>query len=459
MKKSKIFFLSLIIITISIVIWKFTHHSFVSNGNSEKIKITILCENSASIQAMMSLKEEYEKQNPNIDLVFKPNTFEDALYKSNQDFAQHTGLYDIIMQYNFSLSSFVRNKYVYTIKDLSGSIPNETKAFEKDLFMKNWREVGYYYADDRNPSKGELQVAYPFSAHSMLLMYNNDLFEDTQNKTLFKEKFGKELKVPSTWDDFYNISKFFTNKDKGTYGVCIGGASGGYLYYDLLNFIYGFGGQVLDNTVGWQSDRNTKVSLNSPEVKKAFAFHRSLKPFNAGNFSSIDQYEPIRIMKEGKTAMTIVWSDLIYPAIKTDNGFDKRFSFAPIPGNKSAFVGGAYFINRDSKHPDEAFKYILYIMQPITQVKLAQKGLCPASKLIYENPEIQKLPYIKALKVSVDRGGVILDAGADAEMISEVLTTYVQKMWNDELTPVLAVEKASKEIEQKRKEIFSKINN
>jgi hypothetical protein len=96
-------------------------------------------------------------------------------------------------------------------------------------------------------------------------------------------------------------------------------------------------------------------------------------------------------------------------------------------------------------------------MQPETQVKLAKAGLCPASKVTYENKDVKNLPYIEALKTSIDRGGVILDAGADADMISQVLTNYVQKMWDEELSPSQAVELATKEIQIKRKDIFKNL--
>lgn len=427
------------------------------NKNEDKVKITILGENSSSIQAMMNLEKDYEALNPNIDLEFKPNTFDDAFTKSNQDFANKTGLYDVVMQYNFSLASFENNDYVYNINELSNNVPTSLRAFEKDLYPNNWKEVGYFYKDEKKPELGEVQVAYPFSAHSMLLMYNKEMFESEENKKNYKTQYAKDLTIPTTWDEFYTVSKFFTKKEVGTYGVCIGGAAGGFLYYDFMNFVYSMGGEVLDKEIGWKGDANTKVLLNSPESLKALKLYVSLKPFNAGNFVTIDQYEPIRLMKEGKTAMTIVWSDLIYPAIKTANGFNRRFGFSEIPGNKSIFIGGAYFISKSSKHPKETYEYLVDLLQPQNQVKLAKMGLCPASRSTYDDPEVQNLPYMKALKKSIERGGVILEAGPDANMISEVITTYVQKCWNNEISPELALQKAQQEIETKRKEIFSNI--
>lgn len=436
-------------------IWKFVLHKDQTGGG--KVKITILGENSATIQAMMGIKGQFEASHPGITLDFKAKSFDDAFNSSNQDFANKTGLYDVIMQYNFSLASFVRNHYVYTIDELANDVPKDSLAFEKDLFFNNWREVGYYYKDDRDTSKGEEKVAYPFSAHSMLLMYNKDMFNDAANKSLYKQKYGKDLEVPRTWEDFYNVSQFFTDPAKKTYGVCVGGAGGGFLYYDFMNVVYSMGGEVLDKKVGWQGDANTKVVFNSPQSLKALKYYISLKPYNAGNFSAIDQYETMRQMKSGHTAMSIVWSDLLYPNTKTANGFDGRFAYSPIPGDKAIFVGGAYFISKFTKHPKETFEYITWLKQEPTQVELAKRGLCPASNKTFDDPAVKALPYAAALRASVQKGGVILEAGPDANMISDVVTNYVQKAWNGDLTPEQAMAQAQKEIDSKRKDIFKNI--
>lgn len=71
-----------------------------------------MAESATSIQSMMALEKDYETKHPDVDLDFKPNSFDDAFNKANQDFANGTGLYDIVMQYNFSLASFVSNKYI-----------------------------------------------------------------------------------------------------------------------------------------------------------------------------------------------------------------------------------------------------------------------------------------------------------------------------------------------------------
>jgi multiple sugar transport system substrate-binding protein len=422
-----------------------------------KTKITVLAESATSIQSMMALEKDYEAKHPDVDLDFKPNSFDDAFQKANQDFANGTGLYDIVMQYNFSLASFVSNKYVYPIDNLIKNMPDSIKAFEKDLFPDAWREIGFYKNID-NPNGEMVKVGYPFTSNTMLLCYNKNMFEDANQKSAYKKRYNEELQVPTNWEQFARVAQFFTQPQNKTYGVCLQGAVGGWLYYEWMNFLFGMGGKVMDKKYGWQGDENTKILLNTPEAIKAAKYYYSLKPYSVGNFTNVDAYEQVKIMKEGNVAMAIIWSDLAYSTVvKPDNSFDNRFGFTPIPGNKSMLAGGSYFINKKSKNPEVAAKYILDLMQPKVQIELTKKGLCSALKTVYDDSEIQKIPYSNALKVSLARGVYMLEAGIDATMISDKITANLQKMWNNELTPEQAVESMQKEIDAERKAIYANV--
>jgi multiple sugar transport system substrate-binding protein len=270
--------------------------------------------------------------------------------------------------------------------------------------------------------------------------------------------YNEELQVPTNWEQFARVAQFFTQPQNKTYGVCLQGAVGGWLYYEWMNFLFGMGGKVMDKKYGWQGDENTKILLNTPEAIKAAKYYYSLKPYSVGNFTNVDAYEQVKIMKEGNVAMAIIWSDLAYSTVvKPDNSFDNRFGFTPIPGNKSMLAGGSYFINKKSKNPEVAAKYILDLMQPKVQIELTKKGLCSALKTVYDDSEIQKIPYSNALKVSLARGVYMLEAGIDATMISDKITANLQKMWNNELTPEQAVESMQKEIDAERKAIYANV--
>ena len=443
-------------VTSLILLFTITLCTLVSfNGCQKKqVSITVLGENSSNLQAMEALKSDYEKKS-NVRIEFKPNTFEDAFSKANQDFANKTGLYDIVLQYNFSLSSFVRNAYVYNIDELSKSISESQKSFESDLFPNVWQEVGYYYKNPSNPSEGTMKVGYPFAANSMLLVYNKEMFENTENKAAYKNKYNEELTIPTDWERYRKAAEFFTNPAKKTFGVCLQGAAGGWLYYEYCNFLYGMGGTVFDKQRGWEGDSNTQIKISSPKAIAATNFYKSLKPFNAGNFTTIDATEQTKLLKNGNIAMGIVWSDYLYNFTFDASGkADNRFGFVPIPGNKSTIAGGSFYINKQSKNPQEAIKYVMSLMQKPTQIALAKKGLCSPLESIYDDPEVQKIPYAHALKVSLERGVYMFEAGPESDLVSQTLTNCLQLFWDNKLTAEQALIKANEDINKGRVDIY-----
>lgn len=427
-------------------------------GQPEKgAHLTIIGENAATIQAMMALSGQYEQEHQGIKLDFKPNTYEDAFTKSNQDFANGTGLYDIVLQYNFALSSYVRNHYVLTLDELSKQVPDSLRAFEKDIFQNAWEESGYYYKNPADPAGGMAKVGYPMAANTMLLMYNKDLFNNPDQQKAYLAQFGKPLQVPTNWADFKTVAQFFTQPAKSLHGVCLEGASGGWLYYEFVNFLYGMGGKVMQKNHGWEGDASTPLLLNSPAALKALQYYTALKPYNAGNFTNVEQAEQMKTLKAGKAAMGIVWSDVLYQAVQSTPDFNKHFAFAPIPGNISILSGCSVFISRKSKDPAAAFRYVIDLMQPKVQAALAKKGLCSPLRTAYDDPEVQKLPYTTALKSSLLRGVYTLEAGPDATMISDKMTSYIQKAWSNELTPQKALDQLQADVVAGRKQLFSQI--
>lgn len=427
----------------------------LSGCQREQNVITVLGENSSNLQAMQNLKKPYEEQN-NVIIDFKPNSFEDAFMKANQDFTNKTGLYDIILQYNFSLSIYVRNNFVSDFDVLLKDIPEEEKLFEKDLFKNVWEEVGYYYENPKE-YKGLKKVGYPFAANTMILVYNKDMFNDQDVQKEYNVKFGKNLEVPNNWEDYRNIAEIFTREDsnKKTSGVCMQGANNGWLYYEYCNYLYGMGGSVMKKNKGWEGNKDIPISINSESAINATNYYLSLKPFNSGSFLTVDANEQVKIIKEGNVAMAIVWSDYLYNLIYDENGqLDARFGFAPIPGEKSPIAGGSFYINNESKQKKESMKYIISLLQVENQIVLAKNGLCSPLKSTYEDPEIKKIPYSNALKTSLERGVYMFEAGPESNLINEVITKYIQKCWIGKLKVEEALSEISREIEAGRGYIY-----
>lgn len=429
----------------------------ISCDENKSKSVTIIGEDSATMSAISELKGAYEQETGvKVNLVALP--FEEALEKSNIDLSEGTGLYDIILQYNFSLSSFVRNDYVYPLDKLKQYVSQEDLNFEEDLFKADWEEVGYYYKDFQDPSQGKTKVGYPFASNTMLLVHNKAMFNDANNQAKYLEEYGKELVPPTTWEDFRNIAEFFTGKDKNQFGVCIEGAEGGWLYYQWVNMLFGMDGKVMDKKRGWQGTADTQILLDTPQAVSTMEYFESLREFNRGSFFDIDMYTQKELMKEGNVAMAIMWSDILYNLIELEEGKESPFGFSPIPGNKSINAGGAFFVNKQTEHAEEAMQFIAWLMKKENQVEMLKNGLCSPRISAYEDPGVQNIPYLDALKTSLERGVYMAEAGPDADLINQTITKYAQKVWRDELEPEEAMQLMQSDIVEGRKEIFNTIN-
>ena len=434
MKKGIFFFITLVFFVIGC-------------NNSNKVNLNIIGENASNLKALNALKTEYETKT-GIKISYHPYSFDDAFTKANQDFATGSGIYDIVMQYNFSLSSFVRNDYVYKIGDIRNNIPKEKMQFESDLFQNAWHEIGYF--KDQNDTS-EVKIGYPFATNTMILAYNKELFTKREFKDQFKLRYGKELLPPKNWDEYFQIAEFFTMKNRNLFGVCLQGSTGSWLYYEWCNFLFGMGGKFMDKKYGWEENNTKRILLDSKEAINATNFYLKLKPFNAGDYLTVGAYEQIRLMKRGNIAMAIIWSDLAYELVNEgDDKYDERFGFVTIPGNISGLAGGSFFINKKSKHPEQALNYIVDVLQKENQIKLIQQGLCSPLKSAYEANEVRNIPYLQALKESLARGKYMYEAGIDASMISEKVTTYIQKIWKGDIGVEKGLSLMKEEIEKER---------
>lgn len=418
-------------------------------------ELKILGEESSNLHALETQKKAFEEECGTV-LSFRPNSFENAGDKAIQDFTHHTGIYDVILQYNFSLSTYVKKGFVWPIDSLLAKYNknNKSLSFEHDLFPNVWKEIGWYYKKPYDPNVDSLQkIGYPFASNTMLLVYNKLLFEKEENKNNFKKRYGRDLEVPTDWEQFRNIAEFFT-KDNN-YGICMQGSEGSWLYYEYCTFLYGLKGSLFKKKYGWEGGLETEITITSPETVKATKYYLGLKNFNKGDYFSVDVKRQIELMKEGNVAMAFVWSDYLYDWLKNDKKSSK-FGFAPIPGKDSPIAGGCYYVNKDTNNPKAATDFILYMMQPKTQVELALNGLCSPLKSVYKNQRvIDKIPYCKALETSLDRGTYMFEAGLESTLVSEIITEHIQRLWRTDNPNIeMTLNQIKIDIDAKIKDIY-----
>lgn len=420
---------------------------FAYRSSEPKSSIVILGEDSSNLTAYRTVAEEF-KATYGIEVKFEPVTFEQLEQRADADFRSKNGNYDVILNYNFSLAPYVRSGFVLGFAGKNAPAALRSPRVVDNFFEGTLKETSFYYDPPTDTNSSPKQFGFPFAANTMLLVYRKDLFESEPIRDKFRQKYGRNLTVPKDWKNYLDTAEFFSNLDGDLGGVVMQGAADGWLYYEFANYFFGIGTGTSDKKSGWEE---SPINLVTKENEEALRYSKKLLTYNAGDFFTVDALQQRKLMLDGRAAMAIMWSDYI-PELVNQSSKQKKieFGFSTVPGEKSGLAGGAFYINSNSRNPDASAQFILYVLSEDVQKKLITQGLCSPVRSAY-TPEIRKtVPYADALYESLDRGSFMFEAGTDATITSNAITTFVQRYMRGEISEHKALVLAEQEIKAKR---------
>jgi multiple sugar transport system substrate-binding protein len=195
----------------------------------------------------------------------------------------------------------------------------------------------------------------------------------------FKEKYGYDLAVPTTYAQLKDIAEFFTRPDAGLYGVAIYTQKD----YDAItmgveNTMFPWGGDWKD------ADNNVMGVVNSPENVEAMQYYRDLYACCQYPGASNAFYaETNDAMISGQVAMAMNYFAFFPSLVNADtnaNYYDKMGFFAnpkgPTGGQGAALGGqGLSIVAYISPERQEAAKaFIEWFGQEDVQTKWAELG-------------------------------------------------------------------------------------
>ncbi len=313
------------------------------------------------------------------------------------------------------------------LDDLSGRLSDD----EISKFLK-----GPVVADTYN---GRL-YAVPWYVDAGVLYYRKDLLE----------KYG--LDPPSTLEELVASARkvLETEKDPHLYGFVWQGKQYEGLVCVALEFIRGNGGEIL-NAQG-------ECRLNDPRVTGALGFMRDLiHKYNVSPplVTTADEESTRHTFGLGRALYMRNWPyawNLFQEQgseVKGLVGVTAMPSFSDNTGNRGvATLGGWQLgINKHSRHPDAAWRFVEFMTGYESQKALAiDAGYKPARTAVYSDPElINKQPFI------VDLYPIIASARPRPVtpfymMMSQVLQSEFSAAINGIRTPRRAVSRADRQI-------------
>jgi multiple sugar transport system substrate-binding protein len=218
----------------------------------------------------------------------------------------------------------------------------------------------------------------PMQANVLTLAYRKDLFDDPANQKAYKEKAGKDLAPPATWDDFAAIAAFFTNPAKRMWGTTLMGGAGDWATDDFKTLLAGFGGD------GHLVNDKFEPAFASPEGIKALTFYANLingKKVTPPGTTSASWDEVATAFSNGLTAMTMNYHDLaLAPNVKGE------VAYALVPmgaGIGPHFGTWMLSVNSYSQNKQWAYNAIKWFTSASTQTRALAQQLHPTRTSVY----------------------------------------------------------------------------
>jgi multiple sugar transport system substrate-binding protein len=365
--------LTIIVIALSIVVPVFCGASFSSE--SKPATVVFLTWKPNQPETWKRLIHRFHKKHPAIHIQLQVGPHSSTEYHAivaqrlkNKDASVDVFFMDVIWPPEFASAGWAA--------DLS----NRFSLNERKKFLSGPIEANTY---------GGKTYGIPCYLAAGLFYFRKDLLE----------KHG--LKAPTSWNEMLKQGRVICEGEKDSslniYSAQFKQYEG--LVCNMLEFIWSHGGRVMDPKSG-------RVLLTDPEVINALAFVRDRIIGKAAPRGAINYEEPesLDLFIQGKAVFhrnwPYAWSVANDPQKSRVAG---RVGVGSLPafaghGPASALGGWQFGINRWSRQPDRAWKFIQFMTSSHSQKLLAlQAGLAPTRRSVYKDADVrQQMPHLSS---------------------------------------------------------------
>lgn len=167
-------------------------------------------------------------------------------------------------------------------------------------------------------------VGLPTDGDVFMFYYRKDLLEDPTEQSNFQSKYGHELAVPETYDEYREVVEFFTRPDDKLYGA---------VEWRVKGATYWWFWQRLWSNGGTYFADDMSAAINSPEGVKALEDMKDLNQFMPPDVLSYGYVETVAAMQNGTAFSNITWpaagKNVADPATSKTAGM---WGYATVPG-------------------------------------------------------------------------------------------------------------------------------
>jgi len=269
--------------------------------------------------------------------------FPDQLFEKVQLALQSGGQFDVIEMPIAFIHSFAYAGYLTDITEMLNTLASP--GFDVGDFVPSMFDTYAKY-------QGKI-VAFPYKPDSQIFFYRKDLFEDPAIQAKFKEKTGKDLKVPETPEEMLEAAAFFTkslNPDSPVeYGystMMVKGAS----RFNWFNRLGAFGGREVNPD-------DYSLGFTDGSGLKALEYILELSKYAPADWLTLDWDTANTFFAQGNAAMMEQWPGLYLTCNQAESPTKDKIGYAVTPGKSPTLGGWGLSITADSQEQEMAFKF------------------------------------------------------------------------------------------------------
>ncbi|MBT9176942.1 MAG: Lactose-binding protein [Firmicutes bacterium] len=394
--------------------------------------LTIIMEEVPDTDVVKELIPQFEAENPWLRITIEALPYAAMRDKMLTSFLAPESIYDIVIADNPWMDEFASAGFLEPLDERIAQTPD----YDFDDFVGPLRDIGVVQ---------DKIYGVPFYNYALALIVRQDLFDNPDVQAAYEERYGKPLAVPTTLEDYLEVSKFFT--EQGIYGAAMQPERGYKIFEEWKNWLYAAGGRLMDaqgNTV-----------LDSPEARRALElyieqFETSAPP---GSLSwGFD--DALRSVAAGEAA-TMMSYNWMLPTLNDPDGpageLAGKFALYEVPGGRGVLGAWHWAIPHNAVNKDAAWEFISWLTSKEIDKQRVILGGAPTRTSVMTDQEVWEKgfgrEYYETI-LSILEDAEPLARGKRAEEVIEVVGTELNMAVARDKTVDQAIRDAAKQVEE-----------
>lgn len=308
---------------------------------------------------------------------------------------------------------------------------------------------------------GEI-IAIARNPQTPFLMYREDWFNHPDEQEAFEAEYGRELTIPETWEELYEVAVFFTREagetvageelDRDLYGFSASIRPPTGMFRAFMGVFYSLGLEGFDEN--YEPDLDHDILIEGIEYWSQLV-HDTFPP----DAITWDFLEHINYFRDGRLAVAELWPEGVLTAEDPDGEAHGNIGYTTLPRWENnlkdlpigrSFLGGGGHLIFDTPNSEESFKFLQWVYEE-NSIEFNKRTAMFSREEHFEDPDVlgqhdfyddflpvflEQMEYGFARQDVPEYGDVIVSASGDfvADVIDGVLTPEeAQQRWIDRM--------------------------